>query len=163
MENVYGYAKLRYTLLYGQGSLVEYDKKFTFTKLKIAKYQLEKAIQLFLEESDFVCSVTLAGASEEILGKLLETKGETPELKECAKQCEEDAEDIIDANYKEKDFVSISNYFRNGFKHYNEGESIVFSGWAPVEMLNRAITNYFRLTGSETELMKKFNWEVNGV
>ncbi len=140
-----------------------YDKQITFTKLKIAKAQLEKAIQLFLEESDYVCSITLAGASEEVLGKLLEDKGEIPELKECAKQCEKDAENIVGSSYKEKDFVRISNFFRNGFKHYTDGEPIVFSGWAAVEMLNRAITNYFRLTGAETELMRKFNWKVNGV
>lgn len=39
------------------------------TKLEAAKHQLAVAIQLFLDE-DYLSSLTLAGAAEEILGKL---------------------------------------------------------------------------------------------
>ena len=40
-------------------------------KSELAKIQIEKAIDLFLVESDYVCSLTLAGAAEEMLGNIL--------------------------------------------------------------------------------------------
>ena len=41
------------------------------SKLDIALAQVERAIFLALDESDFISAVTLAGAAEEILGSLL--------------------------------------------------------------------------------------------
>ena len=40
----------------------------TLTKLEVATRQLDAAIRLFLED-DYLSSLTLAGAAEEILGK----------------------------------------------------------------------------------------------
>ena len=142
---------------------MKYDTEYTYSKLELAKAQLEKAIELFLEESNYACSITLAGASEEILGKLLIEEGKEPELKEYATQCAEDSKNIVDTELQEKDFATEANYFRNHCKHYMDGNPITISGWAASGILNRAITNYFSLTGEETELMKQFNWKVNGV
>ena len=46
-------------------------KTETLSNLEIAKRQLERAISLFFDEQDFVSSLTLAGAAEKILGKIL--------------------------------------------------------------------------------------------
>ena len=43
----------------------------TLSNLDVAERQLERAIALFLDEEDYVSALTLAGAAEEILGKLL--------------------------------------------------------------------------------------------
>ena len=47
------------------------DNLPTYTKTEVAAHQLERALHLFLDENDYVCAITLAGACEEILGKLL--------------------------------------------------------------------------------------------
>ncbi|MBK8384257.1 MAG: hypothetical protein IPL11_00655 [Candidatus Accumulibacter sp.] len=46
----------------------------TLTKAEVAVRQLDQAIRLFLE-GDLLSSLTLAGAAEEILGKLCERAG----------------------------------------------------------------------------------------
>ena len=43
------------------------DEMPTFTKSEVAAHQLERALRLFLAETDCVCAITLAGVSEEIL------------------------------------------------------------------------------------------------
>ncbi len=45
------------------------------SKLDIATRQLKRALEFFLDDNDLICSITLAGAAEEILGKLLEKQG----------------------------------------------------------------------------------------
>ncbi|MEJ8850468.1 hypothetical protein [Variovorax rhizosphaerae] len=42
-----------------------------FTKAQAARWQLDRAIALYLDEGDYVCAISLAGAADEILGKLL--------------------------------------------------------------------------------------------
>jgi hypothetical protein len=59
----------------------------TFTKLQLAEHQLERALKLFLEEKDYVCAITLAGVSEEILGKLLEKDGKEHALGALVNAC----------------------------------------------------------------------------
>ena len=44
--------------------------------LKIAKEQLETALRLYFEQRDYYSAITLAGAAEEILGKMLNHNGE---------------------------------------------------------------------------------------
>ncbi len=41
-------------------------------KKSIALHQLNRAIELFLDEKDYICSITLSGAAEEILGRMVE-------------------------------------------------------------------------------------------
>ena len=47
----------------------------TYNKEDIAKQQLETATWLFLNKIDFASTITLAGASGEILNKILEFRG----------------------------------------------------------------------------------------
>lgn len=47
----------------------------TFSYLALATHQMERALRLFLDEGDYICAITLAGAGEEILGRLLEESG----------------------------------------------------------------------------------------
>lgn len=68
----------------------------TLTKLEVAVSQLSQAIRLFLEE-DYLSSLTLSGAAEEILGKLCERSWKPVTIEEIiafhsarsAKSCEE--------------------------------------------------------------------------
>jgi len=47
----------------------------TLSNLEIAKRQLDRSISLFFDERDYFSSLTLAGAVEEILGKILNHGG----------------------------------------------------------------------------------------
>ena len=60
-----------------------------------------------------------------------------------------------------KDIANTLNYFKNKLKHYNEQDSMTFSvDYFAVEVIDRAICNYFKCTQNETPLMQKFKNEV---
>jgi len=50
-----------------------------FEKRDIALRQLRRAVQLF-NKGDFVCATTLAGAAEEVLGRIARTRARTNAL-----------------------------------------------------------------------------------
>lgn len=62
-------------------------RHFYKTKQEVATHQLNAAIRLFLEHEDIICSTTLAGAAEEILGKILTNNGVQPSIKEYSELC----------------------------------------------------------------------------
>ena len=49
-------------------------------KTEIARHQIDTAIDLFLEDKDFISALTLAGVGEELTGKLIERAGEARDL-----------------------------------------------------------------------------------
>jgi len=127
------------------------------TKLQIAEIQLNRAIELFLSGEDYVSAITLAGASEEILGKLLVQKGERNILEELV-DASQKIESVIygDASEKKK-IVSLANYYRDRLKHISDGADLFFSvDSEAADLIDRAISNYYKLTGNETSEMAKF-------
>uniref|UniRef100_Q47CH7 HEPN domain-containing protein n=1 Tax=Dechloromonas aromatica (strain RCB) TaxID=159087 RepID=Q47CH7_DECAR len=141
---------------------LNFDDLPTFTKAEVATHQLERALHLFLEETDYVCAITLAGACEEILGKLLEKSGKEHSLKSFVKACVTVGRVIHGEEWSPRVFVSMANEFRDGLKHYTDGHPITVPREAAVEILNRAIENYWQLTEHETPLMRRFMEEVHG-
>ena len=69
--------------------ILDIDKMLTLTKQQVAEHQLERALRLFLDERDYVSAITLAGASEEILGRLLAKEGKEHALGSFVKACVE--------------------------------------------------------------------------
>lgn len=135
----------------------------TLTNFEIAHRQLERSITLFLDEQDYVSALTLAGAADEILGKLLRAAGNTSSLDDItagALRALGFAGDILksqEANKARKEIVQISNYFRNRCKHFDEDDEVTFSvGVKAAEMIERAIWNYRTLTARETGAMGRF-------
>ena len=51
------------------------QRRQSITKRRIAEIQLHRAVQLLEDEADPISALTLAGAAEEILGKMVERKG----------------------------------------------------------------------------------------
>jgi hypothetical protein len=134
-----------------------------YTKLQVAEHQLDRALRLLLEDKDHISAITLAGASEEILGKLLNEQGEESELENFVNACVQIGMTEFKENWKNKEFVSMANYFRNGLKHYTRGDSISIPEEAAVEIIDRAITNYWSLTAKQSELMKQFMEKYHGL
>jgi hypothetical protein len=53
------------------------------TKRRLAITQMRRVI-LLLEEGDFICALTLAGAAEEILGRMIARKGRSTAMEDFA-------------------------------------------------------------------------------
>lgn len=138
------------------------DEMPTFTKREVAAHQLERALRLFLDENDYVCAITLAGASEEILGKLLEKSCQEYALGSFVKACVTIGKSIHGKEWPPKKFVTMSNEFRDSLKHITDGQVVTVPKEAAVEILDRAIENYWRLTAEKTPLMHRFMEEVHG-
>lgn len=145
------------------GETLDIGKMLTLTKLEVAEYQLERALRLFLDESDYVCAITLAGASEEILGKLLEKEGKEHALENIINSCMAAGKAIYNEIWQPKKFAGMANYFRNGLKHYTDGKPITIPREAAIEILDRAIDNFWALTSRESPNMRRFREEVHGV
>ena len=135
----------------------------TLTPLEVAEHQLKRALALFLDEKDYVCAITLAGASEEILGKLLEASGREHALGSFVKACVQTGKVVYNEKWSHKHFVNMANSFRNALKHYVTEHPIMVRRDAAVEILDRAIENFFALTGRETTNMRRFMEEAHGV
>ena len=112
-------------------------------KLEIAISQLQHAITLFLEERELISAITLAGAAEEILGKLVTQAG----LVSAVIRRTENARSLhkylwkSDAGFKE--IVNIKNKTRNELKHLVSGTPIeVNLEEETMRLLNRAVENY---------------------
>jgi len=117
-------------------------------QLEVASVQLERALHLF-QEGDHVCALTLAGAAEEILGKLVQEAGLKTALDEEA--------DLVMAmkwlppgEKSRKQYIAFLNFPRNSLKHrITDPAKIMPSKWESVaaNMLHRACLNYRRATG----------------
>lgn len=133
----------------------------TLGNLDVAEVQLKRAILLFFNEQDFISALTLAGAAEEILGKLLQKKGKKHALDESIEISIRMEKMFFGTASAPKDVASVANYFRNKLKHYNEQEPLHFSAdYFAAEIIDRAIDNYWELTGRETPEITKFRMEI---
>lgn len=128
----------------------------TYTRLQLAEIQLERALQLFLEEDDDVCVITLAGAAEELLGKLLEHAGRVSELKGLVDECVAVGRNVHGEIWHKRIFSEIFTSPRNDLKHIGDGGSVSLSRDTAVSILRRAISNFQQLTNRESVRMHRF-------
>lgn len=120
------------------------------SKLDIAKRQLEAAINLHFSGGDYLAVITLAGAAEEILGKLLQRQGDRAMI-----------DDLVELDKEMtggRPFETIrkeANGARNSLKHANDpGEDqVTIEPGEAVAMLARAMVNYVWLAKSSTPFM----------
>jgi hypothetical protein len=87
------------------------------TKKEIAKIQLEKAIDCFIHEKDMVSAITLAGASEELLGNIIRENDGKYALEMAFDSLRVDCE-------KFQDFRNTANKVRNELKHSRDNPSL---------------------------------------
>lgn len=135
----------------------------TLSNLEIAHRQIERAITLFLDDNDFVSALTLAGAAEEILGKLLNKQGREHWLDSISKGAlrllgfSVEELESPEALKSKKGITNHANRYKNSFKHYNnDGTVTLIVDLAAAEMIDRAVSNYFDLTQRETGAMGRF-------
>jgi hypothetical protein len=132
-----------------------------YSKLEVAKLQLDRAVRLFLDEADYVCAVTPAGAAEEILGKLLERQRKKNALGSVVEACVAYGREVHEEEWAAKDFRDMANQIRNGLKHYSDGDDIDVPRDAAEEMIDRAIENLLSLSLSPSEHVQRFlKWKT---
>ena len=113
------------------------------TKIEIAEQQLLHAIELFCSGEKIVSAITLAGAAEEILGKLVARIGQANSLEnEVKDQCE-----LFEAAFgrtgEPKTFRDLENNARNELKHLGSSDDVNLDlEQEAVSLIDRAITNF---------------------
>jgi len=132
--------------------------------------QLDVAMRLYFggEEKDLLSVITLAGAAEEVFGKLLKArKNLEPSLETIKKAVVEMHQHIsLDGEpITPREVADRANRARNRLKHWSadEGDMLKLD---PAEeardMLNRAMDNYWMLEQKLTSAMERFYRETHG-
>lgn len=111
------------------------------TKLNVAINHLQMAIDMFLENKDLFCIITLAGASEEILGQYATSANETKMIDLLCSSLKKDYSINIPDGLFKKTYL---NKARNTIKHFDEGESDAIE----IDPENEAITMIIRAIGN---------------
>ena len=91
------------------------------TKLEAATRQLDAAIALFFE-GNHLSSLTLAGAAEEILGKLSGRDGKPVAVEEIVAFHRYDTDPALTDKQREKLLLGILNGAKNSAKHANDAD-----------------------------------------
>lgn len=128
-------------------------------KILIALHQLNRSIELFLDESDYICAITLSGASEEILGKSVEHKEETSAVNELTEILTKLPGNTLTPKQVRNRHL---NHVRNSIKHYsNIEEKSVVTNWEAqaVQLIARCCSNVIKLNiDPSAQVLRFINW-----
>mgnify|MGYP001795822319 CR=1 FL=1 len=119
----------------------KYNKKLT--KIDIVEQQLLNANELFCSGERIITTITIAGASEEILGKLVSSTGQANSIEsEVRDQC-----DIFESFFgrvgDSKTFRDLENNARNELKHIGTGNDVALDlEQEAVNLIERGINNF---------------------
>lgn len=129
------------------------------TKLEVASHQLNVAIRLFLE-GDYLSSLTLAGAAEEILGQLSRRAGKTVAVESIVAYHWQDTDPTLSDPKRKEAIMEVLNRGRNQVKHANDHNETHFDVeqiW-PLQMIMRAMPMAKALGVKITDEMKMVIW-----
>lgn len=116
-----------------------------FEKRDLATRQLRRAIQLF-NQADFICAATLAGAAEEILGRIAQKRSGTTALDGHAHFWSQVAPMCGKPVPEKKKVVAVHNRVRNQLKHNDSGDNEWVTAdfeFEAQDLIDRAIRNYW--------------------
>lgn len=133
-----------------------------YSKTQLALIQLEKAIELFFEKEDFVCCITLAGASEEITRKMLEREGKQPSADKLKVWFKDKYPEAPENN----NFFKHANKTRNSLKHFDDPSEtgVEIDKREAVYWLCRAFMNYEMSHAILTKpLIQYMSWMVKAI
>jgi len=130
----------------------------SFTQLQAAQAQLERALALYLDERDYLSAITLAGAADEVLGKMLEAAGGKHRLHQEASAMHVVSLSLGGDVVSKKEAIEALNQVRDWLKHYKDGAILSFDArLAAREMLERAVANLIALTNNASPLVRRFD------
>jgi len=123
-----------------------YTNEVVFSNTDIARIQLEEAIKQFISEN-FLCSLTLAGAAEEIFAGLLRVQNRDPAIEASYSAIEKMRENLktdVMENKNKREVIREWNNAKNRLKHHdeNKGDNITFNPCDEAYgMIKRALVN----------------------
>lgn len=129
------------------------------TKLEVASHQLNAGIRMFLE-GDYLSSLTLAGAAEEILGKLSERAGKSVAVDSIVLYHWQDTDALLPDTQRTKVLLGLLNRGRNQAKHANDPNETHFDVeqiW-PLQMIMRAMPMARQFGAPIAEEMRMVEW-----
>ena len=128
----------------------------------LALVQLETALRLYFEGTDLASVITLAGAADEIFGKLLIASGRDSSLASLTKAVVAIHQKLYGEPLEPRHVADRANKARNSLKHWDVGDTEIVKFDLLQEardMLNRAIDNYWTLEQKLTAAMERFQRE----
>ena len=135
----------------------------THDPFRVAVAQLEAALRLYFaqngasERDGYYAVITLAGASEEILGRMLKERDGHNSLDSLRRACSELSLRLLGKAPDERKIVDTANRARNSLKHWHPHGALTFDARDEANaMLDRAVDNYFGLTTDLTDAMRRF-------
>jgi hypothetical protein len=134
----------------------------TYDSECIALEHLEEALRMYLDEKAYFAAITLAGAAEEILGKLAKHQGKENSIESLKKAARQIHERVYGETIEPAAIADRANYARNKLKHVNPGlEPLVTINVEEeaYDMLNRAIDNYWLVMEQLSPAMERFQRE----
>jgi len=146
-------------------STLGYKNAEIFQKKDIAKLQLIEAINLFVSEN-FLCSLTLAGAAEELFAGLLRSLDKKPVIEDSINRIKEIRENIGITVMEERtksEIIKEWNHAKNRIKHHDADESktVYFNDCDEAYwMIKRAILNAESLGISIPNKLDFENWVI---
>jgi hypothetical protein len=132
----------------------------------MALTQLETALRLYFEGSDYYSTITLSGAADEIFGQLLRAQGQEPRLESIKTSVAAIFKQLRGRPLDPARVAERANFARNALKHWNEGQPLLVEFDAIEEakdMLERAISNYWALEEKLSPAMTRFQDEITAV
>ena len=129
--------------------------------LDIIQQQLDTALHLYFEGEDYYSVLTLAGASEGVFGEFLKRQLKRENALDMFVDAAKRIFDkFLEGEKSNQRIEKLLNKERNALKHWNGDESLEFDALENSrEMLARAISNYYEITGELTEPMNRFQSE----
>ena len=130
------------------------------TKFEVAEKQLAKAIELFSAHEPLP-AITLAGAAEEILGKLVKDGGSANALEEEIKDRCDLYQTVFGRPGDPKVFAELMNNPRNELKHRMSGNPLELNlEEEAVNLIQRAIDNFQKLRPGPNAMLRQFEDEA---
>lgn len=128
----------------------------TISKLDVAVHQLNVAIRLFLD-GDYLASLTLAGAAEEILGRLCERANKPVAVDYIVDYHMKDTDPALSDKERRTILRNVLNSARNEAKHANDPNETSFDVEQvfPLQMIMRAVPMCASLGVKPSEEMGK--------
>ena len=134
----------------------------TYKSSEIALEQLETALRLYLARESYFSVVTLAGAAEEIYGKIVRDQEINNSMDESVNATLAMHKRLFGTKTDEKRVRDRMNHAKNVLKHANpKTESTVTLDVQEeaIDMLNRAIDNYWLIESQLSPRMVQFQRE----
>lgn len=144
---------------------------------ELALSQLNVALKLYFNEEEYPSVITLAGASEEIFGRLAEAKDQTSSLERKVtesvnihKEITEKVLEISSSDTEKKlrtQFVNLENKIKNSLKHHNketdQPELTLAYEREAAKLTTRALENYYLYYNAAHPKAKAFEKKKNSI